>query len=103
LITILDRNAFYEVNNVRQVWLTDAADLSRLSQLAFRDLYLLSGGRMFAIDADVLAACADSTTFQLKELSIAPRIAKGHPWAAFRLIGKAPKFLPRLGWNRLAS
>lgn len=75
LVSILERGQFYAANGVCHVWLTDAADLSRLSQLAFRDLHLTMGGRIFAIDSEVVAACVQHAKFQLKELSIAPRLA----------------------------
>jgi hypothetical protein len=79
LVTIQERGAFYRTNGIRHVWLTSAADLSRLSQLAFRDLHLNAGGRIFAIDTDVVAACVQSATFQLKELSIVPRLVPERP------------------------
>ncbi|MDB5613145.1 MAG: hypothetical protein JWQ22_798 [Devosia sp.] len=65
LQTIQNRIAFYKANEVCHVWLTDAASLARLGQLAFRDLFLQSGGRILAIDSDVLAVCVESATFQL--------------------------------------
>lgn len=75
LVSILERGQFYAANGVCHIWLTDAADLSRLSQLAFRDLHLTMGGRIFAIDTEVVATCVQHARFQLKELSIAPRLA----------------------------
>ena len=75
LATIIERNAFYAANDVTHVWLTDAGDFGRLTQLAFRDLHLMMGGRIFAIDDQVLTACIEQSSFQLKELSITPRIA----------------------------
>jgi len=79
LQTIQNRIEFYKANDICHVWLTDAANLAWLSQLAFRDLYLPSGGRIFAIDSDVLAVCVDSATFQIKELSLSPRPAPPLP------------------------
>ncbi|MEO8683445.1 MAG: DUF6035 family protein [Devosia sp.] len=75
LATILERGAFYTANKIRHIWVTDAADLARLSQLAFRDIYLGMGGRIFALDADVVTACVEHSAFWLRELSIAPRVA----------------------------
>lgn len=79
LPTIVSRAAFYLANGVCHVWLTDAMNLSRLSQLAFRDLYLSTGGRIFAIDAEVVAGCVENATFQLKELSLSPRFVPSLP------------------------
>ncbi|SFC84503.1 hypothetical protein SAMN04488059_11287 [Devosia psychrophila] len=79
LQTIQNRIEFYKANDICHVWLTDAANLAWLSQLAFRDLYLTSGGRIFSIDSDVLAVCVDSATFQIKELSLSPRLAPPLP------------------------
>ncbi len=75
LATILERGAFYAANKIRHTWVTDTADLDRLSQLAFRDIYLNMGGRIFALDADVVAACVEQSRLQLWELSIMPRLA----------------------------
>ena len=73
--TILERGSFYAANNVKHVWLTDAADLSRLTQQAFIDLHLNSGGRIFAISDASVAVSLRSNTFHLSELSIRPRLA----------------------------
>jgi hypothetical protein len=73
--TILERGSFYAANGVKHVWLTDAADLSRLTQQAFVDLHLNSGGRIFAIDDASAAISLRSKTFHLLELSILPRLA----------------------------
>ena len=73
--TILERGSFYAANNVKHVWLTDAADLSRLTQQAFIDLHLNSGGRIFAIGETSVAVSLRSNTFHLLELSILPRLA----------------------------
>lgn len=79
LATILERGAFYAANKIRHIWVTDAANLDRLSQLAFRDIYLGMGGRIFALDADVVAACVEQSRIQLWELSIMPRLAPPLP------------------------
>lgn len=75
ITTILARGSFYAANNVKHVWLTDAADLSRLTQQAFIDLHLNSGGRIFAIGDASVAVSLRSNTFHLLELSILPRLA----------------------------
>jgi hypothetical protein len=75
IATILARGSFYAANGVKHVWLTDAADLSRLTQQAFIDLHLNSGGRIFAISDASLAVSLRSKTFHLSELSILPRLA----------------------------
>ncbi|MGV3576331.1 MAG: DUF6035 family protein [Devosia sp.] len=79
LATILERGAFYAANKIRHIWVTDTANLDRLSQLAFRDIYLGMGGRIFALDADVVAACVEQSRIQLWELSIMPRLAPPLP------------------------
>lgn len=79
LATILERGVFYAANKIRHIWVTDSADLERLSQLAFRDIYLAMGGRIFALDADVAAACVEQSRIQLWELSIMPRLAPRLP------------------------
>ena len=75
LATILERGAFYAANKIRHIWVTDASSIERLSQLAFRDIYLSAGGRIFALDADVVAACVEHSALHLKELCLAPRVA----------------------------
>ena len=75
LATILERSAFYAANKIRHIWVTDASSIERLSQLAFRDIYLSAGGRIFALDADVVAACVEHSALHLKELCLAPRVA----------------------------
>ncbi len=79
LSTILERGVFYAANKIRHIWVTDTANLDRLSQLAFRDIYLGMGGRIFALDADVAAACVEQGRIQLWELSIMPRLAPPLP------------------------
>ncbi|MBK1792936.1 hypothetical protein JHL21_00320 [Devosia sp. WQ 349] len=79
LSTILERGAFYAANKIRHIWITDTDNLDRLSQLAFRDIYLGMGGRIFALDADVAAACVEQSRIQLWELSIMPRLAPPLP------------------------
>lgn len=75
LATILERGAFYAANKIRHIWVTDASDITRLSQLAFRDIFLSAGGRIFALDADVFTACVEHSALHLKELCLAPRVA----------------------------
>lgn len=90
IATILERDKFYLANSVHHVWLTDAANLSRLTQQAFCDLHLNSGGRIFAIDDVSIEASSSSGQFQLKELTIVPRLVPERPlhniWDA-RLVG----------------
>ena len=75
ITTILERGSFYAASKIKHVWLTDAADLSRLTQQAFIDLHLNSGGRIFAIGDSSVAVSLRSNTFHLLELSILPRLA----------------------------
>lgn len=88
--TILERANFYKANDIHHVVLTDAVDLARLTQQAFCDMHLTSGGRIFAVDDASIAASLSSGRFQLKELSIVPRLVPGRPihnvWQS-RLVG----------------
>ncbi|HTN62757.1 MAG TPA: hypothetical protein VL147_14620 [Devosia sp.] len=77
--TIQDRDGFYAENAVHHVWLTDAADLSRLSHQAFCDLHLIMSGRIFAIDDASIGASIRDRRFQLQELSILPRLVEERP------------------------
>ncbi|MDF2797365.1 MAG: hypothetical protein K0R85_109 [Devosia sp.] len=88
--TILERASFYEENDIHHIVLTDAVDLVRLTQQAFCDMHLTMGGRIFAVDDSSIAASLSSGRFQLKELSIVPRLVPGRPvhniWES-RLVG----------------
>lgn len=88
--TILERTDFYGANDIHHVVLTDAVDLARLTQQAFCDMHLTAGGRIFAVDDASIAASLSSGKFQLKELSIVPRLVPGRPihnvWQS-RLVG----------------
>jgi hypothetical protein len=90
IFTIRGRADFYTANGVHHVVLTDAVDLSRLTQQAFCDLHLTMGGRIFAIDDASIAASLGSGNFQLKELNIAPHLVPNRPvhniWQS-RLVG----------------
>jgi hypothetical protein len=77
--TILERTDFYYANDIHHVVLTDATDLARLTQQAFCDMHLTMGGRIFAVDDASIAASLASGRFQLKELSIVPRLLTGRP------------------------
>lgn len=79
LATIVERGAFYAANKIRHIWVTDASDMGWLRQLAFRYIFLGAGGRIFALDTDVVAACVEHSAFHLKELCIAPRVAPPLP------------------------
>jgi len=73
------RDRFYKANGVHHVVLTDAVDLSRLTQQAFCDLHLNMSGRIFAIDETSIAASIRDKRFQLKELSIVPQVFLDRP------------------------
>lgn len=77
--TIRERDTFYRANDVHHVWLTDAADLSRLSHQGFCDLHLNMSGRIFAIDDTSIGLSLRDGRFQLQELSILPRLVKDRP------------------------
>lgn len=73
LSEILAREEFYAAHNIHHVVLTDAGDTDRLARLAFSDLHLQVGGRIFAMDDAVVAASMASGQLQLIELSLLPR------------------------------
>lgn len=61
--------------------MTSAHELAALNNQAFRDLYLASGGRIFAVDADSYDRPEAASTFHLRELSLEPCIQ--HPFAIY--------------------
>lgn len=79
IATIRERDTFYGANEVHHVWLTDAADLSRISRQGFCDLHLNMSGRIFAIDDTSIGSSLRVGQFQLQELSILPRLVEGRP------------------------
>jgi len=79
IATIRERENHYAAMGVHHVWLTDAADLSRLSHQAFCDLHLNMSGRIFAIDDTSIGRSLRDGQFQLQELSILPRLVKDRP------------------------
>ncbi|MEO9299756.1 hypothetical protein [Devosia alba] len=79
IATIRERDTFYTANGVHHVWLTDAADLSRLSRQGFCDLHLNMSGRIFAIDDTSIGLSIRDGQFQLQELTILPRLVKDRP------------------------
>ncbi|KRA42045.1 hypothetical protein ASD80_09980 [Devosia sp. Root635] len=79
IATIRERDTFYPSNDAHHVWLTDAADLSRLSHQAFCDLHLNMAGRIFAIDDTSIGRSLRDGQFQLQELSILPRLVEDRP------------------------
>ncbi|WP_193337157.1 competence protein CoiA family protein [Devosia beringensis] len=77
--TIRERENHYAAMGVHHVWLTGAADLSRLSHQGFCDLHLNMAGRIFAIDDTSIGRSLRDGQFQLQELSILPRLVKDRP------------------------
>lgn len=81
LKTINDRTVAYRTAGIALVWVTSAHELSLLNNQAFRDLYLASGGRIFAVDAASYERSEDTGVFHLRELSLEP--AFQHPFAIY--------------------
>ncbi len=75
------RTAAYKEAGITLVWVTSAHELARLNNQGFRDLYLPSGGRIFAVDAASYERSEESSVLHLRELSLEPCIQ--HPFALF--------------------
>ena len=71
---IVAREEFYRAEGIHYVWVADAERLPDLSQQAFRDICLASGGRLFAISTRAVVASMETGLLQLEELSLEPRI-----------------------------
>ena len=71
---IVAREEFYRAEGIHYVWVADAERLQDLSQQAYRDLCLASGGRLFAISTRAVVAYMETGLLQLEELSLEPRI-----------------------------
>lgn len=74
LATILRRERFYAAHNIQHVVLTDGDSTERLGRLAFGDIHLAAGGRIFAINDASVAASLRSGQLQLLELGLQPRL-----------------------------
>jgi len=81
VMEINHRTAAYKEAGIALVWVTSAHELARLNNQAFRDLYLDSGGRIFAVDAASYERSEESSVLHLRELSLEPCIQ--HPFAIF--------------------
>ncbi len=74
LPAIVGREAFYETNDLRYMWVTSTDDPARLALQAFQDIYWNNAAQIFMVDAH-----AEATTLLLRELhlwvmSVAPRL-----------------------------
>lgn len=74
LSTIMQRETFYAAHDIHHVVLTDGDSTERLGRLAFGDIHLAAGGRIFAIDDAIVAASLRDGQLQLLELSLLPRL-----------------------------
>ncbi|WP_305578805.1 DUF6035 family protein [Devosia sp.] len=81
LKTINNRTAAYRAAGIALVWVTSAHELSLLNNQAFRDLYLASGGRIFAVDAASCGRSEESSVLHLRELSLEPCVQ--HPFSIY--------------------
>jgi hypothetical protein len=76
---------------------TSAHELALLNNQAFRDLYLASGGRIFAVDTASYDRSEESSILHLRELSLEPCIQ--HPFAIYnrwrsRMVGPEVILMP---------
>jgi hypothetical protein len=95
--TIIERTAAYRQAGITLVWVTSAHELARLNNQAFRDLYLASGGRIFAVDTASYDSSEESSVLHLRELSLEPCIQ--HPFAIYnrwrsRMVGPEVILMP---------
>lgn len=81
LTTITARTAAYLAAGITLVWVTSAHELAALNNQAFRDLYLASGGRIFAVDAASYERSEATSVLHLRELSLEPCLQ--HPFAIY--------------------
>lgn len=97
LQTMIEREAFYRELGMALVWVTTPSNVYNLSTQSFRDLYLIAGGRIFAIDATCLDRSRATSKLQLLELSLTPWVQA--PYALFnrwsrRFVDPAVVFMP---------
>lgn len=97
LTTIIERTAAYRQAGITLVWVTSAHELALLNNQSFRDLYLKSGGRIFAVDAASYMRSEDTSVLHLRELSLQPAVQ--HPFAIYnrwrsRMVGPEVIFMP---------
>lgn len=76
LKVVMDREKGYRGAGYQHVWLT-GPEIARLTQACFGDIHSGAGGRIFVIDPGSVAATMRTDQFQLREISLAPRLAKG--------------------------
>lgn len=81
LTTIIERTAAYRQAGITLVWVTSAHELVLLNNQSFRDLYLKSGGRIFAVDAASYMRSEETSVLHLRELSLQPAVQ--HPFAIY--------------------
>ncbi|MDV3253565.1 competence protein CoiA [Devosia sp. BK] len=81
ITTIIERSAAYRKAGITLVWVTSAHELALLNNQSFRDIYLRSGGRIFAVDAASYLRSEETSTFHLRELSLQPTIQ--HPFSIY--------------------
>ena len=73
---IVDRKTDYRSVGYHHIWVV-GPQIERLTRKAFGDIHNNAGGRTFVIDSGSMAATARSGELHLRELSLAPRLAKG--------------------------
>nr|WP_295884951.1 hypothetical protein [uncultured Devosia sp.] len=76
LRVVMDREKGYRGAGYQHVWLT-GPEIEPLTQACFGDIHSGAGGRIFVIDPGSVAATMRTGQFQLREISLTPRLAKG--------------------------
>lgn len=76
LKVVMDREKGYRGAGCHHVWLT-GPEIAQLTQACFGDIHSAAGGRIFVIDPASVAATMRAGKFQLREISLTPRLAKG--------------------------
>ena len=97
LTTIIERTAAYRQAGITLVWVTSAYELALLNNQSFRDLYLKSGGRIFAVDAASYMRSEETSVLHLRELSLQPTVQ--HPFSIYnrwrsRMVGPEIILMP---------
>ena len=69
------RQKFYEMHDIRYMWVTSSNDPYRLSLQAFQDIYWYNDGQIFAIDTIAEAISLDKRVLHVWVLSVIPRLS----------------------------
>lgn len=102
LQTMIEREAFYRELRMPLIWVTTPSNVHNLGTQSFRDLYFMSGGRIFAIDSTCFGRSYATSQFQLVELSLKPWVHEHYAlfnrWSR-SLVGPDVIFMPQAERN----